>query len=338
MEHKIKDIVMGCLFISGEEGVTPVELRRIVNMDADGVRDVLKEIKKELKSEKKYMQLVEWGGRFKLTTLPDHNKYYEILAVEKLRTPLRPNLMETLAVIAYNQPCTRRKVDDIRGTNNNINIDRLIEKGLVEEIGRDSSPGNPFLYEVTKKFYDLFGIKTLSDLPKPNDFAVDATEDEVFEFTKRLKQEEIENQILEDQENKQKELELLKSLEEKLEAEAIDEELPNILKPELLVEESEDTIEDSDEYEDEDEDEEIDYLESNIYNSGKTNELQLDNVESNNNTPSNYQEEYEEETLEITEILEENIHSFRKTDTTILEDLLDEEDDEEDIFLDIDEE
>jgi segregation and condensation protein B len=387
VEHKIKDIIMGCLFISGDEGVSPVELRRIVNMDADGVREVLKEIKKELKSEKKYMQLVEWGGRFKLTTLPEHHKYYEILAVEKLRTPLRPNLMETLAVIAYNQPCTRRMVDDIRGTNNNINIDRLIDKGLVEEIGRDSSPGNPFLYEVTKKFYDLFGIKTLSDLPKPNDFAIEATDEEVFEFTKKLKEEEIQNEILEDQKEKEEMEEILKkNIEDEIEQEESDNNEEgndtndsesntnnNIDSEDPDEDEDEDNEEEYDDDEDEEEEEEEEYVDSHEDSKDFSAELDIspthitsteinsEKVSITNNNISITKEHEEEisfeykndsveeiepesklthEKIEIEEIQKyNNSQTIRKTDTRILEELLDDEDDEDDdIFSDVEDE
>ena len=74
--------------------------------------------------------------------------------------------METLAIIAYNHPCTGSKIEEIRGINSDNAIKRLVDLKLVENTGRASTHGRPYLYELTKNFFNLFGIKNLSDLPK----------------------------------------------------------------------------------------------------------------------------------------------------------------------------
>ncbi len=79
---------------------------------------------------------------------------------------LSASSMEVLAVIAYNQPVTRTYIDAIRGVDSNYSVNALIDKGLIEAVGRLDAPGRPMLYGTTEKFLRVFGINSLSDLPE----------------------------------------------------------------------------------------------------------------------------------------------------------------------------
>ncbi|MBQ8828393.1 MAG: SMC-Scp complex subunit ScpB [Clostridia bacterium] len=81
-------------------------------------------------------------------------------------TGLSRAAMETLAIIAYNQPVTRGNIEFIRGVNSDGVLVRLIERGLVTETGRSDSPGRPMLYGTTVKFLQSLGLESLSELPK----------------------------------------------------------------------------------------------------------------------------------------------------------------------------
>jgi len=74
--------------------------------------------------------------------------------------------METLSIIAYNQPVTRANIEFIRGVNSDGVLVRLIERGLVEESGRLDAPGRPMLYKTTVKFLQSIGMESLSELPE----------------------------------------------------------------------------------------------------------------------------------------------------------------------------
>ncbi|CAF0746087.1 unnamed protein product [Didymodactylos carnosus] len=163
----LKAIVHGCLFVAGEEGASIHDLKRATELSADELRSVIKELTHELANTPgQGLQLNVFGDRFKLSTKPDHMAYYAKLTSERAKNPLRQSVMETLAIIAYNQPCTKRKVDDVRGTNNIYTLEQLLKYDLIYVSGRDTGPGTPNLYEVTPKFFDLFGIKSLKDLPE----------------------------------------------------------------------------------------------------------------------------------------------------------------------------
>ena len=75
-------------------------------------------------------------------------------------------MIETLAIIAYNEPCTRTKIHEMRKADPTPILDKLIELGLVEQAGRSEAVGKPYLYQVTKNFYDVFGINSIKELPE----------------------------------------------------------------------------------------------------------------------------------------------------------------------------
>lgn len=79
---------------------------------------------------------------------------------------LSASSMEVLAVIAYNQPVTRTYIDAIRGVDSNYSVNGLIDKGLIEAVGRLDAPGRPMLYGTTEKFLRVFGINSLKELPE----------------------------------------------------------------------------------------------------------------------------------------------------------------------------
>ena len=95
------------------------------------------------------------------------------MAVERLlgleaSSHLSRAALETLAIVMYKQPITRPQIDSIRGVNSDGVIKSLLQKGLVQEIGRAEAPGRPILYSTTTEFLQYFGLNSLADLPPLN--------------------------------------------------------------------------------------------------------------------------------------------------------------------------
>ena len=86
--------------------------------------------------------------------------------VNEANNTLSNSALETLAIIAYNEPITRIQVDEIRGVQTGQLIRKLVAKGLIKEAGRSELPGRPILYKTTSEFLDYFGLSTIDDLPK----------------------------------------------------------------------------------------------------------------------------------------------------------------------------
>jgi segregation and condensation protein B len=82
--------------------------------------------------------------------------------------PLSRAALETLAIIAYQQPVTRPQIEAVRGVNSDGVIKNLLSKGIVEEVGRTDGPGRPVLYATTPEFLQYFGLASLADLPPLN--------------------------------------------------------------------------------------------------------------------------------------------------------------------------
>ncbi len=97
--------------------------------------------------------------------------------------------METLAIIAYNEPVTRMQIDELRGVSTVQIIRKLVAKGFIKESGRSNLPGRPILYETTSEFLDYFGLNSIDDLPDMRDFITqDENEDEVDLYHSKYKE------------------------------------------------------------------------------------------------------------------------------------------------------
>ena len=99
--------------------------------------------------------LVNFGGRYKLATNSEYFIYYQKM-VEQSSASLSNAALETLAIIAYNQPITRAAVEDIRGVGCDAMIRKLVAKALIKEVGREDSPGMPILYGVLDNIICFF--------------------------------------------------------------------------------------------------------------------------------------------------------------------------------------
>lgn len=111
------------------------------------------------------LRLQEHLGRFQLTTAPEFSVLIERFLGLEATSRLSRAALETLAIIAYQQPVTRPEIDAIRGVNSDGVLKSLLSKGLVQEVGRAERPGRPILYITTSDFLQHFGLSSLHELP-----------------------------------------------------------------------------------------------------------------------------------------------------------------------------
>ncbi len=161
----LKAVMEGLLFVSGSEGITIEELSKILEIDEKQVHTYLQKLKQEYQNEERGITLEKYGDHFKLTTKKEHKPYYEKLVTVQDSPNLSQAALETLAIIAYNEPITRVEVDEIRGVGSAHLVRKLLMKNLIEERGKSDLPGRPMLYGTTKDFLDFFGLKDRSALP-----------------------------------------------------------------------------------------------------------------------------------------------------------------------------
>ncbi|WP_223066596.1 SMC-Scp complex subunit ScpB [Paenibacillus caui] len=190
--QKLKSIIEGMLFLAGEEGLTVKQLAEVLEQRSEIIRDALEELKASMAQEGRGLQIVEIAGHYQLATLPEHAPYFEKLAYSPSRSSLSQAALETLSIIAYRQPITRVEIEEIRGVKAERAIHTLVNKDLIEEVGRAEAIGRPILYGTTKAFLDYFGLASLKDLPDPEQFAdADSLEDETQDLFERIQNEQL---------------------------------------------------------------------------------------------------------------------------------------------------
>lgn len=173
-------VLEGLLFVVGEDGLSLDQISEILEIDDTKLKEIVKELTEIYNNENRGICLNILGNRLKLTTKKEHKKYYEkLLEVED--SELSQAALETLAIVAYNEPITRSKVDEIRGISSSHMIRKLVSRDLIEEKGRSEAPGRPILYGVTNNFLDYFGLSNISELPKLEEVEITEEETDLFE-------------------------------------------------------------------------------------------------------------------------------------------------------------
>ncbi len=162
----MKAVIEGLLFISGDEGLTFDELKNILEINDYELKQLIKEIYQDYQNENRGIKLELLGNHFKLTTKQEHREYYKKLIKDEENDKLSQAALETLSIIAYNEPITRIEIDEVRGISSAYIIRKLVLKGLIEEKGKSDIPGHPILYGVTSNFLDYFGLGSTKELPK----------------------------------------------------------------------------------------------------------------------------------------------------------------------------
>ena len=175
----MKAVLEGILFVVGDEGVTINDICNILEINEEDAKKLVLELKNDYLDCNRGLRIDYLGNSIKLTTKKEHKEYYEKLIEEK-NNVLSQAALETLAIIVYNEPITRIKVDEIRGVSSAQMMRKLVAKGFITECGKDSSIGHPILYKTTDDFLDYFGLSSKEDLPKIDDSIKNEDETDLF--------------------------------------------------------------------------------------------------------------------------------------------------------------
>jgi segregation and condensation protein B len=153
------------LFVSAEP-VLPSQLAEALGISVAAVEQELETLGGELST--RGLRLQRHAGRVQLTTAPETAELIERFLGLEATTHLSRASLETLAIIAYQQPVTRPQVDAVRGVNSDGVMKSLLGKDLIQEVGRTEGPGRPILYGTTPDFLQHFGLNSLGELPALN--------------------------------------------------------------------------------------------------------------------------------------------------------------------------
>ena len=164
--NEIAPIVEAMLFIAGEP-VAIADLARALEIAPFQVQEALDALERTIDAQKRGIVLKRFGEHVQLSTRREFAPYIEKLLQPVQKQSLSQSALETLAIVAYRQPVTKLEMEQIRGVKCDYSVQSLIKKGLIEDVGRKEVVGRPILYGTTDAFLSHFGLRTLSDLPQP---------------------------------------------------------------------------------------------------------------------------------------------------------------------------
>ena len=164
----ILNIIESLLFVA-EEPLTVEKLKTVLeSVDTKEIRSTLQTLGDRYEARGGGFMLYEVAGGWQLRSRPEYNEWIKRMLQPSPQRLSKPAL-ETLAIVAYNQPIIRADIEHIRGVDCGGVLRQLMERKLVRVLGRKEIPGRPLIYATTKLFLELFGLKDLKDLPSPKE-------------------------------------------------------------------------------------------------------------------------------------------------------------------------
>ena len=161
---KLQGVIEAILFTMGES----VELERIaaaIEHDEETTRKLINGLMDQYAEEGRGIRIIELDRSYQMCTKKEMYEYLIRIAKQPKRYVLTDVLLETLSSIAYKQPVTKLEIEKIRGVKSDHAVNKLVEYGLVEEVGRLDAPGRPLLFGTTEEFLRRFSVQSLDELP-----------------------------------------------------------------------------------------------------------------------------------------------------------------------------
>ena len=166
MKNENLQIIESLLFAS-DNPLTINKLKSIVPYaDAKKIKKSIDTLNENYDKTGSSLKIIEVANGFQLVTREEYSAYIQQLFKGRSASKLTVPGLETLAIIAYEQPITKQRMEHIRGVNVDGVVKTLLERNLISIVGREKVPGSPLLYGTTNYFLEYFGIKELKDLPK----------------------------------------------------------------------------------------------------------------------------------------------------------------------------
>lgn len=162
--EKMYAVIEAVLFTMGES-VETAKLAAAIEQDVSTTVKLIHNLMDRYEAEDRGIKIIELGDSFQLCTKPETYEYLIKVAAQPKKQVLTDVLLETLSIIAYKQPITKQEIEGIRGVSCDHAVNKLVEYGLVDEVGRLDAPGRPILFGTTEAFLRSFGVRNVDELP-----------------------------------------------------------------------------------------------------------------------------------------------------------------------------
>ena len=165
----LSSLVESLLFVA-DEPVSVERLATILQVPPEDAEILIKELASEYEQQRG-LRLQFKGQRVQMVTAPEATEAVRLFLGLELESKLSPAALETLAIIAYRQPVTRAQIESVRGVNSDSVLRTLVNRGLVEDLGRLEQAGRPIVYGTSFEFLQQFGLSSLEQLPQLEDIS-----------------------------------------------------------------------------------------------------------------------------------------------------------------------
>ena len=159
--EKLQGFTMG-------ESVELGKIATVIEHDENTTRKIIHNMMDRYEEENRGIRIIELEDSFQMCTKKETYEYLIRIAKQPKRYVLTEVLLETLSIVAYKQPVTKLEIEKIRGVKSDHAVNKLVEFGLVEEVGRMDAPGRPLLFGTTEEFLRRFSVQSLDELPTIN--------------------------------------------------------------------------------------------------------------------------------------------------------------------------
>ena len=178
---QMEGIIEAILFTMGDS-VEVGKIARALEQDEATTRKVIHKLMDKYAAEDRGIRIIELDGAYQMCTKEEYYDYLVKMALQPKKAVLSDVMLETLSIIAYKQPVTKLEIEKIRGVKCDHAIAKLMEYGLVQEVGRLDAPGRPILLGTTEEFLRNFDVQGLDALPEIDpvqmeDFKAEAEEE-----------------------------------------------------------------------------------------------------------------------------------------------------------------
>lgn len=163
-EQPLQYIIESILFAYGEP-IKAAKLAAVLNTGVEQIEEAVRLLQYEYDENRRGFNIIEIDEGYQMSSREEYYPFIQELFGERRLQALSGAAMEALAIVAYKQPVTRSQVEYIRGVNSDGAMNRLLERDLIEEVGKLDAPGRPILYATTQIFLRCFGLRTPQELP-----------------------------------------------------------------------------------------------------------------------------------------------------------------------------
>jgi len=165
---ELKKIIEAILFSSSKPVAPKILKKRLEEYSSEEIDEALRELITEYNNMDRAVEIAEVASGFQMKTKPLYKEWVTRFVKEK-DVGLTKSMLETLSIVAYKQPVTKKDIDNVRGVDSTRAIKLLLERKLICIAGKNGDAGKKIIFKTTEKFLELYGLRNIEDLPTYKD-------------------------------------------------------------------------------------------------------------------------------------------------------------------------